>query len=483
MFKELVHKADLGNGYYMNPILDGDYADPAVMRDGDKYYLCVSTGFFKPGLTIFESSDLVNWQVLCYPLKDFELKPYAPDIYKYKDLYYIYFCGNDSNFVITSKKIDGEWSEPVDLKIGHLDPGHCFDLDGKRLLLLSDNYMVELTDDGLSCRGEFKQFLKAPKLPDEWDIEGAFPEAPNVFKKGEYYYLTYADGGTTGPATSHMIMSARTKDPRGKWEMSPYNPIIHTYNKTDKWISKGHGHFVDDIDGNWWVIYHAYENGCYTAGRKLMLSPVVFTDDGWFKVEKPCDEATLKPRGKKTDIEQSFSDEFNKVCEMPVQWQSYGAIEKARIKRTENGLYFSGKNSEIGESNPLVINTGDKSFEITTSITLDNCSAGLVYIYNEKIYNAVVFDGEFLKIFRMGKLLAKQELKTKQCSFKLKVNNGYLSFYYAIENEKFKKLNYVINTTYQNAIAYNGFGSLRPGIFAVGDGKAKFDYFKYIGLQ
>lgn len=30
MFKELVHKADLGNGYYMNPILDGDYADPVL---------------------------------------------------------------------------------------------------------------------------------------------------------------------------------------------------------------------------------------------------------------------------------------------------------------------------------------------------------------------------------------------------------------------------------------------------------------------
>ena len=33
MFQELVHKADLGNGYYLNPILDGDYADPAVFRD------------------------------------------------------------------------------------------------------------------------------------------------------------------------------------------------------------------------------------------------------------------------------------------------------------------------------------------------------------------------------------------------------------------------------------------------------------------
>ena len=25
MYRETVHKADLQNGYYMNPILDGDY--------------------------------------------------------------------------------------------------------------------------------------------------------------------------------------------------------------------------------------------------------------------------------------------------------------------------------------------------------------------------------------------------------------------------------------------------------------------------
>ena len=48
MFKELVHKADLGNGYYMNPILDGDYADPAVFREGETYYLTVSTGHDLP---------------------------------------------------------------------------------------------------------------------------------------------------------------------------------------------------------------------------------------------------------------------------------------------------------------------------------------------------------------------------------------------------------------------------------------------------
>ena len=68
MFQELVHKADLGNGYYKNPILDGDYADPAVFREGADYYLTMSTGEYLPGLSIFHSRDLVNWELLCHPL-------------------------------------------------------------------------------------------------------------------------------------------------------------------------------------------------------------------------------------------------------------------------------------------------------------------------------------------------------------------------------------------------------------------------------
>ena len=33
--------ADLGNGYYRNPIIAGNYADPSVVRVGADYYICL----------------------------------------------------------------------------------------------------------------------------------------------------------------------------------------------------------------------------------------------------------------------------------------------------------------------------------------------------------------------------------------------------------------------------------------------------------
>jgi xylan 1,4-beta-xylosidase len=58
--------ADLGNGYYLNPILAGDYSDPAVLKDGKDYYMSHSMcGGLTPGILIWHSRDLVNWEPVC----------------------------------------------------------------------------------------------------------------------------------------------------------------------------------------------------------------------------------------------------------------------------------------------------------------------------------------------------------------------------------------------------------------------------------
>ena len=68
MFKELVHKVDLGNGYYMNPILMEIMQRSAVFGKEKRIIRrTVSTGQYRPGLSIFESKDLVNWRLLAIP--------------------------------------------------------------------------------------------------------------------------------------------------------------------------------------------------------------------------------------------------------------------------------------------------------------------------------------------------------------------------------------------------------------------------------
>jgi xylan 1,4-beta-xylosidase len=65
---------------------------------------------------------------------------WAPDLVKHGGRYYIYFPGIGpyrSNYVIWADDIRGPWSEPIDLKIGRIDPGHAVGPDGRRYLFLS----------------------------------------------------------------------------------------------------------------------------------------------------------------------------------------------------------------------------------------------------------------------------------------------------------------------------------------------------------
>lgn len=44
-------------------LLDGDFPDPTIVKDGDNYYMTTSFGGF-PSLMIWQSNDLLHWKRL-----------------------------------------------------------------------------------------------------------------------------------------------------------------------------------------------------------------------------------------------------------------------------------------------------------------------------------------------------------------------------------------------------------------------------------
>lgn len=85
---------------FLNPILSGDYPDPSIMRNGKDYYMVHSSFDYVPGLTVFHSTDLLNWEPISYALTAYLGSGWAPDIIKHEDKYYIYFTvANKGNWV------------------------------------------------------------------------------------------------------------------------------------------------------------------------------------------------------------------------------------------------------------------------------------------------------------------------------------------------------------------------------------------------
>jgi xylan 1,4-beta-xylosidase len=302
-----------GEGYYANPIFAGDYPDPSLIRDGDDYYIVHSSFEYYPGLLIWHSKDLINWTPVTNALHKYVGSVWAPDLVKYKNKYYIYFPANNEIYVVTANSISGPWSDPIDLKINNIDPGHFIDENGKRYLYSANGGYVPLSDDGLSVIGETKHVYNGWPIPRDWTIECFCLEGPKITKRGDYYYLTVAEGGTAGPATGHMIVSARSKSPFGPWENSPFNPIERTINNSERWWSKGHGTLFEDAKGDWWIVFHGYENGHYNMGRQTLLQPVEWSKDGWFKtpVGIKTDQPIKTPSGIASNSTFSLNDDFN----------------------------------------------------------------------------------------------------------------------------------------------------------------------------
>src|SRR6187431_2874931 len=82
-------QADLGDGTFLNPIVPGDHADPTILKDGDDYYMTFSSFDAYPGVVIWHSRDLVNWQPMVAALTKPIGSVWACELIKHKGRCYI----------------------------------------------------------------------------------------------------------------------------------------------------------------------------------------------------------------------------------------------------------------------------------------------------------------------------------------------------------------------------------------------------------
>lgn len=473
---------EIGSDYYTNPIFAGDYPDPSILRDGEDYYIVHSSFEYYPGLLIWHSTDLLNWNPVVNALQKYVGSVYAPDLIKYNDKYYIYFPAGGTNFVVWADNIEGPWSDPIDLKVGNIDPGHISDEQGNRYLYFSNGGYVPLSRDGLAVTEELTMSYAGWPLPEDWIVECFCLEGPKLMRRGDFYYLTVAEGGTSGPATGHAVISARSKSPIGPWENSPYNPIARTESSEERWWSIGHATPFDDVSGDWWMMLHGYEKGHYNMGRQTMLLPLEWTADGWYKVPDgiEIDQPIKKPDGKKIISDFQVSDSFE-GNELKPHWKYFKETNFTRHKVENNTLTLQAKGDVIGNSSPLLTIVGDHSYEAQVEMTIDEgAMGGLVLMYNENAYGGILADSKNIHCnIRRWQFEAEKEVIQKHVFLKVRSINDVVNMYYSLDGESWKKVETSLEVSGFHHNAFSEFMSLRIGLCSIGDGEVSFKNFKY----
>lgn len=457
-------------------LLDGDFADPTILKDGDDYYMTTSQGGF-PSLMIWHSRDLLHWSRMDYALKTpVEGDVWAPDLIKHGDLFYIYFPAGGLIYGMTAKHPTGPWSEPKVLEGLHgIDPGHLVDKEGIRYLYIDNGRVAQLNADGLSMAGEETKVYDGWKFSDEYGVECFCLESPKMLAHGNYYYMVSAQGGTGGPSTSHMASVARSESAFGPFEDSPYNPLIKTASPFETWRSKGHATVFEGPGGKWYAVYHAYENGHLPQGRKTLLEPVEWTKDGWIK-------SVLKnPEKAKTyyftENVRPVNDDFSGT-ELNKQWSftDYDAYKSARL---DNGTLIL--NCAPDKSGGLIFPICDKNFEVEFKIIPDkDVEAACVLYYNEDFHAGMTLKDDIMGgIQKQCQPFGDLRRLNGACYFKLRIQNYNLYIHYSDDGHSWKAYPDAFDISGYHANILNNFGSLKVAVIGKGTGKIVVDDFKY----
>lgn len=132
---------------YNNPIIPGFHPDPSICRVGEDYYLVTSSFEYFPGIPIYHSKDLVNWEQIGHVLtreSQLQLKRehsyipsqgiFAPTIRYHNGRFYVITTNITirKTFFVWADHIKGPWSNPIFID-GYrgFDPSLLFDDDGK----------------------------------------------------------------------------------------------------------------------------------------------------------------------------------------------------------------------------------------------------------------------------------------------------------------------------------------------------------------
>ncbi|MCH9276072.1 glycoside hydrolase family 43 protein [Bifidobacterium amazonense] len=287
-----------------NPILPGFHPDSSALRVGDDYYIATSTFEWWPGIDIYHSKDLVNWEWVASPVNresQVDLRGnydsgslWAPHLSYADGKFWLVYTDvktyapfkDTLNYVITAPSITGPWSEPHFLTASGFDPAIFHDDDGRKWFLnmlydyrpghtmFAGTVIQEFDPVTMRLIGERKHFYKGTKL--------GVCEGPQILKRNGWYYLLCAAGGT---GYMHAATVARARSLEGPFEDSPYTPLMTTRDEPTNPLQKsGHCCFLQ-IGDEWYVTQICgrplTERGNCTLGRETSIQKIYWTEDGW----------------------------------------------------------------------------------------------------------------------------------------------------------------------------------------------------------
>ncbi len=305
---------------YANPVFTPVFADPCIIRGDDGYFYAYATedygnygGEDRIGyLPIIRSKDLVSWEYVADVFSE-ETKPawgkynsgtWAPDIVRIGNTYNLYYSlsvWNDANpgiGVCTAPHPAGPWTDHgmvLDSQssgVNNSIDSFTFEYEGEVYMIWGSYrglYMIRLTADGLQV-AEGAEPVRIGGYADSSSFEAAY-----MIEREGYYYLFLSLGHCCeGIRSTYYVNVVRAETPFDAWTDREGNTLLDG-RTTGELVVKGdadvagpgHNCVIADDNGEFWMVYHAYETkyalGTYGSSprRSLFIDKLLWDEDGF----------------------------------------------------------------------------------------------------------------------------------------------------------------------------------------------------------
>ncbi|EJD08131.1 uncharacterized protein FOMMEDRAFT_101567 [Fomitiporia mediterranea MF3/22] len=289
---------------YHNPIVSGFAPDPSCTRVGEQFF-CVSSSFSAfPGIPVYTSRDLVQFQQIGNVLSRPEQLPtlntintptggiWACTIRHREGTFYVTTTlvmdsePEDSpalwdNLLFTTKDIFANngngWSDPVHFSFQGYDTSLFWDDDGTPYIQGSHYWRIFPGIQLFAIDLATGESVSGEPVTLWAGTGGEAPEGPHIYRRDDGYYLLVAEGGT---GLGHMVTMARSPNVTGPYTSYANNPVMTNANTSLYLQTLGHADVFNDTAGNWWSVALATRNGIvnFPMGRETVLVPVVWEE-------------------------------------------------------------------------------------------------------------------------------------------------------------------------------------------------------------
>lgn len=508
-----------------NPILKGFHPDPSICRVGDDYFIAVSTFEWFPGVLIYKSRNLENWELVSRPLSrlsQLDMKGnddsggiFAPCLSYADGKFWLIYTDvkvvsgdvwkDGNNYLVTSETIDGEWSEPVFLNSSGFDPSLFHDEDGKKYItnMVWDHRSGNHRFYGISLQEYDHEQMR---LINKHEIifkgtDLGLTEAPHIYSVNGYYYLVTAEGGTS---YAHAVTVARSRNINGPYEVHPSNPILSSWLNPEAVLQKaGHCSFVETQLGEWYLVHLASrpthrkskklteERGFCSLGRESAIQKMYWEND-WpyvvggsvpsMEVDRPTLEDSTEPmpiqnNSSFDDFEKKTLSNYFQTLRIPFN-EEIGSLEE-----NPGHLRLYGReslHSKFTQSH-VARRWQSMNFEASTKVNFEpdtfQQEAGLVCYYNTRNWVSihVTRDEEAGKILNImtsdnyatSMPIRESKIKLKENEpivLKCKIFDDSIKFSYSYDDQSWNSIDFSF-PTYKLSDDYGNFGSLAHAAF------------------